>query len=245
MKKLLVLMGCVAMLAGCQPKIPDNALQLAPESLANRQIQTRRFETTDKVSMLSAASGVLQDLGFTMEESEGNIGLLVASKTRDATSGSQVAGAILIAALGGGNMPVDSKQIIRVSMVMRELDKAGDKTAGQPEKNKLTAKEIMEIRDRMTSAISSGLVKHYPKEVSKKIAGQIAEESAKSLTDNLNRLVSVRGASGDSVVRVTFQRIIINTAGQTTLAEQIDDVQIYKEFFEKLSKSVFLEAHEI
>ena len=48
------------------------------------------------------------------------LGVLVGSKKRDASSTTQLAGAFIIAALGGGQVPVDSHQTIRVSMVMRE-----------------------------------------------------------------------------------------------------------------------------
>ncbi|MCH8926584.1 MAG: hypothetical protein IH924_10715, partial [Proteobacteria bacterium] len=85
--------------AGCQQKIPKEALQLTQESLAQRQAQTRRFDTTDEAMLLSASAAVLQDLGFNLDESETKLGLVVASKNRDATEAGQVIGAILIAAL--------------------------------------------------------------------------------------------------------------------------------------------------
>ena len=50
---------------------------------------------------------------------------------------------------------------------------------------------------------------------------------------------------GDSLVRVTFQRIVFDNEGGISRAEQINDPAIYWQFYEKLSKSVFLEAHEI
>jgi hypothetical protein len=46
-------------------------------------------------------------------------------------------------------------------------------------------------------------------------------------------------------VRVTFQHVVRNNEGQVTANKQIDDAELYQEFFDKLSKSVFLQAHPI
>lgn len=229
---------CAAVLTGCGPDIPRDALQLSPESLRSRQIQTRRFDTTDKAAMLTAATGVLQDLGFSLEEVEVPLGVLVGSKKREATSPTQFAGALILAALGGDSVPVDSHQVIRVSMVMR------DSGAAAPRKS-LSEAELKLIRSDVEKSVAAALRKHHSREVSDSVARQAADNAVTRLGQDLDSLLAVQTGSGESVVRVTFQRLIFDTAGGITLAEQINDPAIYREFYEKLSKSVFLEAHEI
>lgn len=172
MKTLFCTLLFVFLISGCGTTIPKDALELTPKTLADRQLQTRKYDTVDKNKMLSAASAVLQDLGFTLDESEKPLGLLTATKRRSAVDGGQIAGAVILALLFGVSSRVDQNQTIRVSIVMRE-----------------------------TSA-------------------------------------------NDSTVRVTFQRVVYGNYGVHE-AEQIVDAEIYKDFFERLSKSVFLEAHEI
>ena len=170
-----ILAAGLVLIAGCEQTIPKDALQLSPESLAQRQAQTRHFDTTDEAMLLSASAAVLQDLGFNLDESETELGLVVASKDRDATETGQIVGSILIAALIGASVPIDKVQKIRASLVTRPFGESGDKTA----------------------------------------------------------------------VRVTFQRVVWNTAGQVSKSEALTEPELYQEFFSKLSKSVFLEAHEI
>ena len=173
-KTLLLLSLAVFLLTGCpHQKPPPEALQLSNQSLKERQMQTRRFDTDNESKILSASASVLQDLGFNIDESETDLGVIVCSKKRDATSGGQVAGAIAMALLFGASVPVDKTQIIRASLVTRPID------------SKTTA------------------------------------------------------------VRITFQRVIINTANRISRAEPIIDVKIYQKFFDKLSQSIFLEAHQI
>ena len=162
------------LLTSCMETIPPEALVFNKDTLANRQLQTRKFDTKSEKELLVAASGVLQDLGFNLDESTPAVGVLVGSKNRDATDSGQVVAAIALAVLFGANMAIDKEQKIRASLITR------------------------------------------PSETGK-----------------------------GHLLRVTFQRIVWNTQGVVSKIEPISEPLIYQEFFEKLSKSVFLEAQKI
>lgn len=168
---LLTLCGCAT--------IPADALILAPDSMERRQLQTRRIDGINESNLLAASAGVLQDLGFNIDESETRLGVIVASKDRSAVTGSQVIGAVLLALLGAYT-EVDKTQKIRVSLVTRPF--VGQDGAVVPDTN---------------------------------------------------------------LIRITIQRIVRNTGDQVTRIESIEEPEIYQEFFEKLSKSVFLEVQQI
>ncbi|MBS4044762.1 MAG: hypothetical protein KG075_00360 [Alphaproteobacteria bacterium] len=120
-------------LAGCQQHAADQqqraTLALTSDTLAQRQYTTRRFETKDEVSIMAASAGVLQDLGFNIDETSRATGLLVASKNRDAVEAGQVTGQIflaaLVAAMGGRADPVwERDQKIRISVVTKPAREA-------------------------------------------------------------------------------------------------------------------------
>lgn len=172
MKKLLSALAVLSiLLAGCQSTIPKDALVLSNESLATKQLQTRRYETRDETMILSSVAGVLQDMGFNLSESETDLGVVTASKKRSAVNAGQQAAAI-VAALFGTYTATDKEQVMQASVVT------------------------------------------YP-------------------------------SGKETSVRVTFQRIVWNTQNQVTKAEALQDPEMYEGFFEKLSKSIFLEAHKI
>jgi hypothetical protein len=164
---------CLLGFQACAPTIPPAALQLSSESLQQRQLQTRRFDTQDEELLLAASAGVLQDLGFTIDNSETKVGLVFATKERDATEAGQVAGAIVMAVLFGVATAIDRDQTIRVSLITR------------------------------------------PEGVS-----------------SIN-------------VRVTFQRMVRDTQGRISKIESLSEPELYAEFFDRLSQSVFLTAHQI
>src|SRR6185503_3888364 len=126
----------------------------------------------DEKNLLSACAALLQDLGFTIDESETELGVIVASKDRDAKETGAVIGSIFIAALGNTEPVWDERQRLRACIVTRPVGETGDNVA----------------------------------------------------------------------VRVTFQRIVWNNRKEISKLEGLYDPAQYQEFFEKLSKSVFLEA---
>lgn len=147
---------------------------LQPEALSLRRLQTRKFDTSDEKEILRASLGVLQDLGFEIDEAQSKLGVLVGSKDRDATDPMQITANIAFSVFAGGQPgPVDRNQKIRVSLVTHVL------------------------------------------------------------------------SPHESQVRVTFQRTVWDTQGNISRAEALTDPELYQEFFSKLSKALFLEAHGI
>ena len=120
-KSLIASVLCAVVLGACAQTIPPEALQLSPDSLDRRQTQTRVFETNDEAELLSASAALLQDLGFNLDESEVELGVIVGSKDRDATEADQVAASIVMAALLGVAMPWDDEQKIRAAVITRKL----------------------------------------------------------------------------------------------------------------------------
>ena len=114
----LILAGCVSM--------PKGFLKPADGYLEKRTLQMRVYDTTNEEQILTAVAGVLQDLGFTLDESESRLGLVVASKKSDATDGGQVVGAFLIDLLSGvagtysnASANVDAVQHVKASVITK------------------------------------------------------------------------------------------------------------------------------
>jgi len=121
---LPLFVAVLLLLSGCQT-VPKDALSLTPESLAERQIQTRKYATTDEARILAACAALLQDMGFNLDESETRLGVISASKMRSAVSAGQITAAILLALLGAP-MPTDKEQKMRASVVTRPVGEHGE-----------------------------------------------------------------------------------------------------------------------
>ena len=89
-------------------------------------MQTARFETRDEHQLLSDATAALQDLGFILDESSPQVGVLAGSKSRDATEAGQVAAqvalTIIAAAFLVAHVPTwDTNQTIVVTLTTRPI----------------------------------------------------------------------------------------------------------------------------
>lgn len=247
----LAVMGLALIaLTGCanHTQISKEMLTLSPESMKMRQLQTKRYDTNDEPMVLTASASVLQDLGFQLDESEPELGIVVGSKQRDATDAAQVTMAILIAAMGGGAVPVDHQQTIRVSLVTAPMAKPNDPAVQAPPQERLTPARIASTCERITAKMQQSLGGELkgvlPDPEVAQLSKFLAEEMRKDLNNDLYQRMKNRDY-GATRVRVTFQRVVINTQGQVTRMEALETPELYKEFYEKLSKSVFLEANDI
>ena len=151
----------------------ENYYKLDENYLYRRQLETARFETDDESTILSASANVLQDLGFTLDETETKLGLITAYKNREATSKGAQTALVILAALGGTTPVYDTEQKIYTTLV--------------------------------------------------------STKSKESKGYN---------------VRVEFARVIWNNFNESRI-EKIEDPEIYQDFFDKLSQSLFLTAHSI
>ena len=112
-----------------------HALEIGAPTLAEgetitsvRAIQSRRFDTLDFGRIIKASTATLQDLGFNIQTTSSEFGVISGSKDRDAIESGQVAGQValvILAALGGNThqMVYDESQVINVSLVVNKMGK--------------------------------------------------------------------------------------------------------------------------
>ena len=98
--KLCIIGALCLTLSGCATVVPKGFLKADKACLENRQLEMRQYDTKDEEKIIKAVSGLLQDLGFILDNSETKLGFVAASKKADATSGGQIAGAVALDAIG-------------------------------------------------------------------------------------------------------------------------------------------------
>src|SRR5690242_5796547 len=105
------------LVSGCVTSTTPEAGKVQPGTLEMRQMQSRRFDTPDEKKILAACADLLQDLGFNIEDSCSELGLIVASKDRTAIDANQIAAAFFLGLLSGADTPYDKSQRFRASIV--------------------------------------------------------------------------------------------------------------------------------
>jgi hypothetical protein len=82
-QQLLALLGLLS-LAGCATTTPTN-IAGAGTQLETRQIQTRQYDTLDKAMTLRSVIATLQDLGFTIDQADAELGTVTATRLHQYT----------------------------------------------------------------------------------------------------------------------------------------------------------------
>jgi len=123
--KLFSVLFLICIFAGCAT-MPKGFLKPSENYLAHRQLQMRQYDTKDEKKIITSVAGVLQDLGFTLSESETDLGLVSAYKNADATNPAQITGAVmldLVSAFFGSytnaTAGCDKTQQVKVSVVVK------------------------------------------------------------------------------------------------------------------------------
>jgi len=75
---LMLLLGLLS-LAGCATTTPTN-IAGGGTQLETRQIQTREYDTLDKAMTMRSVIATLQDLGFTIDQADAELGTITATR---------------------------------------------------------------------------------------------------------------------------------------------------------------------
>ena len=82
-QRLLLLLGLLS-LAGCASTTPTN-IAGGGTQLETRQIQTREYDTLDKAMTMRSVVATLQDLGFTIDQADAELGTVTATRLHEYT----------------------------------------------------------------------------------------------------------------------------------------------------------------
>lgn len=82
-QQLFALLGLLS-LAGCATTTPTNIAGSGTQ-LETRQIQTRQYDTLDKAMTMRSVIATLQDLGFTIDQADAELGTITATRLHQYT----------------------------------------------------------------------------------------------------------------------------------------------------------------
>lgn len=82
-QQLMAVFGLLCM-TGCATTIPTNIAGSGTQ-LETRQIQTRQYDTLDKAMTMRSVIATLQDLGFTIDQADTELGTITATRLHEYT----------------------------------------------------------------------------------------------------------------------------------------------------------------
>ncbi len=80
----IIMLLSLALASGCATTAPDDVVG-AGTQLATREIQTRRYDTLDKPMTMRSVIATLQDLGFTIDQADLDLGTITATRLHEYT----------------------------------------------------------------------------------------------------------------------------------------------------------------
>lgn len=107
-------------LIGCQG-VPPDVFKSPDDMMSRRQIESRKFKGISEADLLAASNNVLQDMGFNLENSEVSLGIMTASKERDAFDTVEITKLVAVKLLtfGMGSTVISKDQTIRATIVIK------------------------------------------------------------------------------------------------------------------------------
>lgn len=192
-------------------------------ALQDRVIQSKKYVGLSESQILSATVNVLQDMGYQVDDSEAALGIITASKTNSIDD----------------QLGLEAKALEwRDSLPNKELT---DEDCGAPFASILTGQFFSKLVDSFHCSTIRDLAP---------IARRQIIRVSVAINKSSNSLHAKESTSETWIVRVNFQTSYIapRKAGEEAQefdAKAIKDPVLYQGFFNKLSKSVFIEAQDL
>ena len=80
---ILPIFALIIIIGGCQTDSRQQILSIDKSQVALRSVQSRVFDTSDRALTLRTIIATLQDLGFTIDKADNDIGIVSATKAGD------------------------------------------------------------------------------------------------------------------------------------------------------------------
>jgi len=203
-------------------------------------MQTRLFETRDDTELLSASAAVLQDLGFQVTESVREVGFLRAAKERSAREYGQYITRSFVFVLSAAVLQDLGFQVTESVREVGFLRAAKERSAR--EYGQYITRGFAFVLSIAASVLGGGnSVVWIPVDLQQQICASLVARP-------------LDGEGQRHEIRVLFYRLVWKGDGQSgdhrippgeQRMQMIRDAGIYQQFFARLSKAVFLEAHKI